>query len=75
MWIIIKIYNYIVIQEFRETMRVPESVTRLDTVGRASFRQAYSLTNLASRFASSPMTSVATRTAESAVSTIKSKYM
>ncbi|XP_070164062.1 CBY1-interacting BAR domain-containing protein 1 isoform X3 [Polyergus mexicanus] len=43
--------------EFRETMRVPDSVARLDTVNRTSFRQAYSLTNLASRFASSPMTS------------------
>ncbi|XP_011151211.1 protein FAM92A isoform X1 [Harpegnathos saltator] len=43
--------------EFRETMRVSDSVARLNTVGRTSFRQAYSLTNLASRFASSPMTS------------------
>ncbi|XP_011632122.1 protein FAM92A isoform X3 [Pogonomyrmex barbatus] len=43
------------IEEFRETMRVPDSVARLDTVGRTSFRQAYSLTNLASRFASSPV--------------------
>ncbi|XP_046413856.1 protein FAM92A-A isoform X1 [Neodiprion fabricii] len=43
--------------EFREVMRVPESVSRLDTVRRASFRQAYSLTNLASRFTSSPITS------------------
>ncbi|XP_046822529.1 protein FAM92A-B isoform X2 [Vespa crabro] len=41
--------------EFRETMRVPDSITRLDTVGRTSFRQAYSLSNLASRFTSSPM--------------------
>ncbi|KAL2712606.1 protein FAM92A-B isoform X1 [Vespula squamosa] len=41
--------------EFRETMRVPDSITRLDTVGRTSFRQAYSLSNLASRFISSPM--------------------
>ncbi|XP_039307961.1 protein FAM92A isoform X2 [Solenopsis invicta] len=45
------------IEEFRETMRVPDSVARLDTVGRTSFRQAYSLTNLATRFASSPMAS------------------
>ncbi|KAM0732658.1 CBY1-interacting BAR domain-containing protein 1 [Formica fusca] len=45
------------LEEFRETMRVPDSVARLDTVNRTSFRQAYSLTNLASRFASSPMTS------------------
>lgn len=36
-------------------MRVPDSVARLTTVGRTSFRQAYSLTNLASRFTSSPM--------------------
>ncbi|XP_047350226.1 CBY1-interacting BAR domain-containing protein 1-A-like isoform X4 [Vespa velutina] len=43
--------------EFRETMRVPDSITRLDTVGRTSFRQAYSLSNLASRFTSSPMIS------------------
>lgn len=51
-------------------MRVPESVTRLDTVSRTSFRQAYSLTNLASRFASSPVTSQksSNREAESAVS-------
>ncbi|KAL2729843.1 CBY1-interacting BAR domain-containing protein 1 isoform X2 [Vespula maculifrons] len=41
--------------EFRETMRVPDSITRLDTVGRTSFRQAYSLSNLANRFTSSPM--------------------
>ncbi|XP_066594729.1 CBY1-interacting BAR domain-containing protein 1 [Prorops nasuta] len=40
--------------EFRETMRVPDTVARLDTVGRASFRQSYSLTNLANRFVSSP---------------------
>ncbi|XP_046737051.1 protein FAM92A-B isoform X2 [Diprion similis] len=45
------------LEEFREVMRVPESVSRLDTVRRASFRQAYSLTNLASRFTSSPITS------------------
>lgn len=57
-------------QEFRETMRVPDSVARLDTVGRTSFRQAYSLTNLASRFASSPAVSqkLANRGADSAVS-------
>ncbi|XP_032683382.1 protein FAM92A isoform X1 [Odontomachus brunneus] len=54
--------------EFREVMRVSDSVARLDTVGRTSFRQAYSLTNLASRFISSPMTSQksANRGAESA---------
>ncbi|XP_011268862.1 protein FAM92A-A isoform X2 [Camponotus floridanus] len=45
------------LEEFRETMRVPDSVARLDTVNRTSFRQAYSLTNLANRFASSPVTS------------------
>ncbi|KAL0132737.1 hypothetical protein PUN28_000462 [Cardiocondyla obscurior] len=45
------------IEEFRETMRVSDSVARLDTVGRTSFRHAYSLTNLASRFASSPVAS------------------
>ncbi|CAL7946587.1 unnamed protein product [Xylocopa violacea] len=43
--------------EFREVMHVPDSVARLTTVGRTSFRQAYSLTNLASRFASSPLVS------------------
>ncbi|EGI60540.1 Protein FAM92A1 [Acromyrmex echinatior] len=42
------------IEEFRDTLRVPDSVARLNTVGRTSFRQAYSLTNLATRFASSP---------------------
>ncbi|KAK2587102.1 hypothetical protein KPH14_002868 [Odynerus spinipes] len=56
------------LEEFRETMRLPDSVTRLDTVGRTSFRQAYSLSNLASRFMSSPMssqkTSVPSRTAD-----------
>ncbi|EZA48690.1 hypothetical protein X777_13196 [Ooceraea biroi] len=36
--------------EFRETMRAPDSVTRLDTVNRTSFRHAYSLMNLANRF-------------------------
>lgn len=41
--------------DFREVMHVPDSVARLTTVGRTSFRQAYSLTNLASRFVSSPM--------------------
>lgn len=62
--------NYIVIQEFRETMRVPDSIARLDTVNRTSFRQAYSLTNLASRFVSSPVASQksSNREAESAVS-------
>ncbi|XP_032683390.1 protein FAM92A isoform X2 [Odontomachus brunneus] len=56
------------LEEFREVMRVSDSVARLDTVGRTSFRQAYSLTNLASRFISSPMTSQksANRGAESA---------
>ncbi|XP_033328526.1 CBY1 interacting BAR domain containing protein Fam92 isoform X2 [Megalopta genalis] len=43
------------LEEFRETMRLPDSITRLSTVGRNSFRQAYSLTNLASRFTSSSM--------------------
>ncbi|RLU19262.1 hypothetical protein DMN91_007819 [Ooceraea biroi] len=37
-------------------MRAPDSVTRLDTVNRTSFRHAYSLTNLANRFVSSPAT-------------------
>lgn len=51
-------------------MRVPDSVARLDTVNRTSFRQAYSLTNLANRFASSPMASQksSNREAESVVS-------
>ncbi|XP_026831081.1 protein FAM92A isoform X1 [Ooceraea biroi] len=54
--------------EFRETMRAPDSVTRLDTVNRTSFRHAYSLTNLANRFTSSPATlqKLANREAESA---------
>ncbi|XP_076635747.1 CBY1 interacting BAR domain containing protein Fam92 [Colletes latitarsis] len=57
--------------EFRETMRVPDSIARLTTVGRTSFRQAYSLTNLASRFASSPMSpqNMGSRTADSIDST------
>ncbi|KMQ89806.1 protein fam92a1 [Lasius niger] len=56
------------LEEFRETMRVPDSVARLDTVSRTSFRQAYSLTNLANRFVSSPVTSQksSNREAESA---------
>ncbi|XP_012229644.1 CBY1-interacting BAR domain-containing protein 1 isoform X2 [Linepithema humile] len=56
------------LEEFRETMRVSDSGARLSTVRRTSFRQAYSLTNLASRFASSPMTSqrLANRETESA---------
>lgn len=36
-------------------MHVPDSVSRLDTVRRTSFRQSYSLTNLANRFVNSPM--------------------
>ncbi|XP_014481007.1 PREDICTED: protein FAM92A1 isoform X1 [Dinoponera quadriceps] len=57
--------------EFRETMRVSDSVARLDTVGRTSFRQAYSLTNLASRLVPSPVASqkFAGRGTESADST------
>ncbi|RLU25696.1 hypothetical protein DMN91_001853 [Ooceraea biroi] len=56
------------LEEFRETMRAPDSVTRLDTVNRTSFRHAYSLTNLANRFTSSPATlqKLANREAESA---------
>ncbi|XP_043799240.1 protein FAM92A-A isoform X1 [Apis laboriosa] len=42
------------LEEFREAMHVPDSIARLTTVGRNSFRQSYSLTNLASRFMSSP---------------------
>ncbi|EZA61820.1 hypothetical protein X777_09612, partial [Ooceraea biroi] len=55
-------------RDFRETMRAPDSVTKLDTVNRTSFRHAYSLTNLANRFASSPATlqKLANREAESA---------
>lgn len=55
-------------------MRVSDSGARLSTVRRTSFRQAYSLTNLASRFAASPMTSqrLANRGTESAVN-IKSE--
>ncbi|XP_012270006.1 protein FAM92A-A isoform X1 [Orussus abietinus] len=40
--------------EFREVMQGSDTASRLDTVRRTSFRQAYSLTNLASRFAPSP---------------------
>ncbi|XP_015609979.1 protein FAM92A-B isoform X2 [Cephus cinctus] len=40
--------------EFRDVLRVPDAVSRLDTVRRTSFRQAYSLTNLAGRLSSSP---------------------
>ncbi|XP_018376059.1 PREDICTED: protein FAM92A1 isoform X2 [Trachymyrmex cornetzi] len=63
------------IEEFRDTLRVPDSVARLDTVGRTSFRQAYSLTNLATRFASSPSASqkLANRGTESADS-IRTAY-
>ncbi|XP_071862328.1 CBY1 interacting BAR domain containing protein Fam92 isoform X1 [Bombus fervidus] len=43
--------------EFREVMHIPDSIARLPTVGRTSFRQSYSLTNLASRFMSSPANS------------------
>ncbi|XP_014481008.1 PREDICTED: protein FAM92A1 isoform X2 [Dinoponera quadriceps] len=59
------------LEEFRETMRVSDSVARLDTVGRTSFRQAYSLTNLASRLVPSPVASqkFAGRGTESADST------
>ncbi|XP_076750771.1 CBY1 interacting BAR domain containing protein Fam92 isoform X2 [Xylocopa sonorina] len=55
------------LEEFREVMHVPDSVARLTTVGRTSFRQAYSLTNLASRFTSSPLVSqkLSNRTTES----------
>ncbi|XP_026667006.1 protein FAM92A-A isoform X2 [Ceratina calcarata] len=59
------------LEEFREVMRVPDSVARLSTVGRTSFRQSYSLTNLASRFMASPMISQksSNRMAESTDST------
>lgn len=45
------------LEEFREVMHIPDSIARLPTVGRTSFRQSYSLTNLASRFMSSPANS------------------
>ncbi|KAK9308348.1 hypothetical protein QLX08_001762 [Tetragonisca angustula] len=45
------------LEEFREIMHVPDSIARLSTVGRTSFRQSYSLTNLANRFISSPANS------------------
>ncbi|RLU19673.1 hypothetical protein DMN91_008230 [Ooceraea biroi] len=63
-----KAYQDIESRDFRETMRAPDSVTKLDTVNRTSFRHAYSLTNLANRFASSPATlqKLANREAESA---------
>ncbi|XP_012151649.1 CBY1 interacting BAR domain containing protein Fam92 isoform X3 [Megachile rotundata] len=62
--------------EFREVMHVPDSIARLATVGRTSFRQAYSLTNLASRFTSSPVISQkldsrATGSTDSAKSSLK----
>ncbi|XP_076669184.1 CBY1 interacting BAR domain containing protein Fam92 isoform X3 [Andrena cerasifolii] len=55
------------LEGFREMVHVPDAVARLSTVGRTSFRQAYSLTSLASRFTSSPMISqkLANRTTES----------
>nr|XP_034173122.1 protein FAM92A-like isoform X5 [Osmia lignaria]XP_034173127.1 protein FAM92A-like isoform X5 [Osmia lignaria] len=64
------------LEEFREVMRVPDSVARLATVERTSFRQAYSLTNLASRFTSSPIISQkldtrATGSTDSAKSSLK----
>lgn len=48
-------------------VHVPDAVARLSTVGRTSFRQAYSLTSLANRFSSSPIISqkLANRTTES----------
>ncbi|KAK1136236.1 hypothetical protein K0M31_000801 [Melipona bicolor] len=45
------------LEEFREVMHVPDSVARLSTVRRTSFRQSYSLSNLANRFMSSPANS------------------
>ncbi|XP_012151648.1 CBY1 interacting BAR domain containing protein Fam92 isoform X2 [Megachile rotundata] len=64
------------LEEFREVMHVPDSIARLATVGRTSFRQAYSLTNLASRFTSSPVISQkldsrATGSTDSAKSSLK----
>ncbi|XP_011308142.1 protein FAM92A1-A isoform X1 [Fopius arisanus] len=41
--------------EFREVLNVPETMARLDTVRRTSFRQSHSLGNLANRLASSPL--------------------
>ncbi|XP_011308143.1 protein FAM92A1-A isoform X2 [Fopius arisanus] len=43
------------LEEFREVLNVPETMARLDTVRRTSFRQSHSLGNLANRLASSPL--------------------
>ncbi|XP_076220439.1 CBY1 interacting BAR domain containing protein Fam92 isoform X1 [Nomia melanderi] len=59
--------------EFRDVMRVPDSIARLSTVGRTSFRQAYSLTNLASRFTSSPMVPQKLDSAKSSLKTNSSE--
>lgn len=45
--------NYL--QDFREVLNVPDTVQRLETVRRTSFRQACSLSNLTKNF-SSPIT-------------------
>ncbi|XP_076220440.1 CBY1 interacting BAR domain containing protein Fam92 isoform X2 [Nomia melanderi] len=61
------------LEEFRDVMRVPDSIARLSTVGRTSFRQAYSLTNLASRFTSSPMVPQKLDSAKSSLKTNSSE--
>ncbi|KAK0160997.1 hypothetical protein PV327_009518 [Microctonus hyperodae] len=45
------------LEEFREVLNVPETISRLDTVRRTSFRQSYSLSNLTNRI-SSPLTNI-----------------
>ncbi|KAK0157858.1 hypothetical protein PV328_011548 [Microctonus aethiopoides] len=45
------------LEEFREILNVPETISRLDTVRRTSFRQSYSLSNLTNRI-SSPLTNI-----------------
>ncbi|XP_015109568.1 protein FAM92A-A isoform X1 [Diachasma alloeum] len=53
--------------EFREVLNIPDTMARLDTVRRTSFRQSHSLGNLANRLAASPLNlkKLASRPAES----------
>ncbi|XP_063977287.1 CBY1-interacting BAR domain-containing protein 1-A isoform X2 [Diachasmimorpha longicaudata] len=43
------------LEEFREVLNIPDTMARLDTVRRTSFRQSHSLGNIANRLASSPL--------------------
>ncbi|XP_015109569.1 protein FAM92A-A isoform X2 [Diachasma alloeum] len=55
------------LEEFREVLNIPDTMARLDTVRRTSFRQSHSLGNLANRLAASPLNlkKLASRPAES----------